>query len=64
VQASTVRNAGEEGEDQGDAHGKEGDEEHVGGAGVVVHALIIACPRENARGISIKAQTRSRKRVP
>ena len=40
-QASTVRNAGEEDEDHGDAHGKEGDDEHVGGAAVVVHAPII-----------------------
>ena len=53
-QASTVRNAGEEGEDQGDAHGKEGDEEHVGGAAVVVHAPIITYPEEDARGISKK----------
>jgi len=40
-QASTVRNAGEEDEDHRDAHGKEGDEEHVGRAAVVVHACII-----------------------
>ena len=50
-QASTVRNAGEEDEDQRDAHGKEGDEEHVGRAGVVVHAPIITQARRNAREI-------------
>ena len=53
-QASTVRNAGEEDEDHRDAHGKEGDEEHVGGAAAVVHAPIIAYPVQDARGISKK----------
>jgi len=48
-QASTVRNAGEEDEDHRDAHGEEGDEEHVGGAAVVVHAPIITYPGEDAR---------------
>ncbi len=40
-QAESVRNEGEEDEDHRDAHGKEGDEEHVGRAAVVVHACII-----------------------
>jgi len=53
-QASTVGNAGEEDDDHRDAHGKEGDEEHVGRAGVVVHAPIITYPGEDARGISKK----------
>jgi len=53
-QGSTVRNEGEEDEDHRDAHGKEGDEEHVGRAAVVVHALIITYPGEDARGISKK----------
>ena len=53
-QASTVRNAGEEDEDHRDAHGKEGDEEHVGRAAVVVHAPIITYPGEDARGIHEK----------
>jgi hypothetical protein len=48
-QASTVRNAGEEDEDHRDAHGEEGDEEHVGGAAVVVHACIITQARRDAR---------------
>jgi len=49
-----VRNEGEEDEGHRDAHGKEGDEEHVGRAGVVVHAPIITYPGEDARGISKK----------
>ena len=53
-QAESVRNEGEEDEDHRDAHGKEGDEEHVGRAAVVVHALIITYPGEDARGISKK----------
>ena len=53
-QASTVRNAGKEDEDHRDAHGKEGDEEHVGRAAVVVHAPIITYSGENARGIQKK----------
>ena len=53
-QAESVRNEGEEDEDHRDAHGKEGDEEHVGRAAVVVHAPIITYPGEDARGISKK----------
>ena len=53
-QAESVRNEGEEDEDHGDAHGEEGDEEHIGGAAAVVHAPIITYPGEDARGISKK----------
>jgi len=53
-------------EDSDHADGEQGAEDDAldGVLGFVLHAPIIACPRENARGISIKAQTRSRKRVP
>ena len=53
-QVESVRKEGEESKHGRDAHGKEGDEEHVGRAAVVVHAPIITYPEEDARGISKK----------